>query len=438
MTDPAVGTALAGEVASEVLERCRPIAERFSERGYRLHLVGGIVRDLLLAGAGADRSIVDELDLDFTTDARPNDIKAVVAPLATSLWTQGERFGTIGATIGGRLVEITTHRAEAYDPASRKPTVAFGDDVRADLARRDFTVNAIAVELTAAVPTVEDPFGGRADLAAGRLRTPIGAHESFGDDPLRMLRAARFMSKLGLEPTVDVVEAATSMAGRIDVVSAERVRDELDKLLVTDDPARGLAFLVDTGLAARVVPELAAPDPGPRVERIARATDRVARWALMVGDDGSAAARRRLGALRCARRDVDEVVDLLRAAEDLERGVPDSDADLRRFVARHGSPHRAVELAVSRRRAAGGSLDELLARHAALAAREDLDDLGPALDGGDVIAHLGVEPGPVVGDALEHLRELRVEGGPMTRAEALTALDEWWRATTDGRGEPPR
>jgi poly(A) polymerase len=234
-----------------ILEECRPVAERFAAAGHRLYLVGGIVRDLLL-----DRDL-DRPDLDFTTDARPDETRAIVGPVATAVWDQGARFGTIGARIDGREWEITTHRAEAYDPSSRKPEVSFGDAIEDDLARRDFTVNAMALTLPDA--QLVDPFEGMTDLLVHkRLRTPLTPEESFSDDPLRMLRAARFVAGYGLAPDPALVAAATAMAHRLEVVSAERIRDELHKLLAVDDPAAGLWFLHDTGLFEEFLPEIPA------------------------------------------------------------------------------------------------------------------------------------------------------------------------------------
>jgi poly(A) polymerase len=234
-----------------VLRELSPLAERFHAAGHRLYLVGGTVRDLLVDSGKTD------FDLDLTTDARPPEIKACLEGWADAIWTQGEKFGTIGAhkvnpeTGATRPYEITTFRAEAYTDDSRKPQVVFADEIEADLARRDFTVNAMALELTgddsgaaAAMPTLVDPFHGARDLATKTLRTPLGPEVSFSDDPLRMLRAARFIARYQLQPTVELVAAVKEMSNRLEIVSAERVRDELDKLMVVDHPTAGLWFLI--------------------------------------------------------------------------------------------------------------------------------------------------------------------------------------------------
>ncbi|MHB8505077.1 MAG: HD domain-containing protein, partial [Acidimicrobiales bacterium] len=227
-----------------------PLASRFEADGRRLYLVGGVVRDAVLGRLDPTG------DLDFTTDASPDEIEALVADLADAVWTQGKRFGTIGVRLGERTLEITTHRAEAYHPDSRKPDVVFADAVEADLSRRDFTVNAMALSLPDLA--LVDPFDGVGDLAAGRLRTPLDPEVSFTDDPLRMLRAARFIAGYGLAPDPAVVEAVTALRSRLDIVSDERIRDELDKLVVVPRPGEGLWFTVRTGLAEEFLPELPA------------------------------------------------------------------------------------------------------------------------------------------------------------------------------------
>ena len=246
--------------ARELFDEVRPLADLFASSGARLYLVGGVVRDLFVTGTAPGDGAASRIgeDIDLTTDAEPARIKAIIAPLADAVWTQGERFGTIGCKVGDRTFEITTHRAEAYTTESRKPQVLYTTDLEVDLSRRDFTVNAMALDVTADAPELIDPFGGLADLVAGVLRTPLDPEVSFSDDPLRMLRAARFVAGYDLAPTDDLIAAVRRGVERLGIVSAERVRDELCKLVVLPDPSAGLWFVHDTGLADVFLPELPA------------------------------------------------------------------------------------------------------------------------------------------------------------------------------------
>ncbi len=472
-----------------LFDELRPLVERFTAAGHRLYLVGGSVRDLFVDPGAA--SAAEPFDVDLTTPARPDEIKRLVDGWADAVWTQGERFGTIGALrrgraggVGDRVVEITTHRAEVYRPDSRKPQVAFADDVVADLSRRDYTVNAMALELTAARPELVDPFDGAGDLARKVLRTPLSPAESFGDDPLRMLRAARFIARLRLRPVPEVVAAVRSMAARLEIVSAERVRDELDKLLVTSSPGPGLWFFVDTGLAEHVLPELPAlrveqdpvhrhkdvlthtvavvenvRPPAERPHRPAFALRRTRLAALLhdVGKPrtraidprrgvtfhhhdvvGARMARERMQALRYSNDDVDAVTTLVALhlrVHTYELGW--SDAAVRRYVRDAGTVlHELNELTRADcttrdpRRAAvlAQRMDELEARIAELAEREELAALRPELDGGAVMALLGIPPGRDVGRALAFLLEVRLDEGLLGEEEAERRLRDWWAA----------
>jgi poly(A) polymerase len=446
-----------------LLDELGPLAERFAGAGRRLYLVGGSVRDAILGRP------LEEIDLDFTTNARPDETKALLDGWADSVWAQGERFGTIGAARGGRRYEITTHRAEAYTPDSRKPDVAFADAVEADLSRRDFTVNAMALALPDA--TLVDPFGGIADLAAHRLRTPLAPEESFADDPLRMLRAARFIAGYDLGPDPELVEAVRALRSRLEIVSAERIREELDKLLVVEHPAKGLWFLVETGLADEFLPEVPAlaleQDPIQRHKDVLAHTiavvertrpDKVLRLAALLHDIGKpktrsfgrggvsfhhhevVGARMAEERMRALRYPTDEIADVRRLVELHLRfhGYGDevwTDAAVRRYARDAGhlldrlneltradctTRNQAKAAMLSRR------MDDLERRIAELAAREELDRIRPDLDGNQIMAHLAVGPGRLVGQAREYLLELRLEEGPLGEEEAYRRLDEWW------------
>jgi poly(A) polymerase len=455
------------ERLAPLLEEVRPLAARFDAAGHRLYLVGGIVRDLVLGRALSG-------DIDLTTDARPEATTQLVRGWADAVWDQGARFGTVGLKRGDVTFEITTHRAEAYVPESRKPDVSFADDIEADLARRDFTVNAMALRVTGAegeAPELIDPFGGVADLAAGVLRTPLSPEISFSDDPLRMLRAARFLAGYGLTPQPDLVTAVRDMVGRLDIVSAERVRDELSKLLVVDDPSAGLWFIVDSGLADLILPEL----PAMRVEQdpihrhkdvlahtiavVAKTTPNlIVRMAALLHDVGkpktrsigpngvsfhhhevvgARMARDRLRALRFANDQVDAISQLVYLHLRFHGYSDDvwSDAAVRRYV-RDAGPLLPELNELTRcdcttrnerkARMLAARMDALEDRIAELREREELESIRPDIDGGQVMAHLGIPPGRAVGEALAMLLEARLEDGPLGEAEAYRRLDEWW------------
>ncbi len=458
------------ERVAPVLAELAPLADRFAAAGHGLYLVGGTVRDLILG-----KEITGDYDL--TTDARPGEVKTLLHGWADAVWSQGERFGTIGCRKGERTFEITTHRAEAYAPHSRKPEVVFSTAIDADLSRRDFTVNAMALQLPDA--QLVDPFGGAADLAGGTLRTPLAPEVSFSDDPLRMLRAARFIAGYGLAPVPGVLEAVKTMRHRLVIVSAERIRDELDKLIVVDRPGPGLWFLYDTGLAEEFLPELPAlrleQDPIHRhkdvlthtiavVENVRRDAHptfdfRITRLAALFHDVGkpktrgyakgkgvtfhhhevvgARMTRDRLQALRYSNDDVERItrlVELHLRFHTYRMGWTDS--AVRRYVRDAGDLLAELNVLTrcdcttrNERKAAqlARRMDELEARIAELAAQEELKAIRPDLDGREVMAHLGIPPGPLVGQALAHLLELRLEEGPLGREEALRRLDQWWQ-----------
>jgi len=460
-------------------ERLRPLvdatselSDRFRSAGHTLYLVGGSVRDAIVADPDV-APVEGHPDLDFTTDARPDAIEGLLRGWADAVWLQGKRFGTIAAIRGDHKYEITTHRAEAYHPDSRKPEVAFGDSIRDDLARRDFTVNAMALRL----PELEliDPYGGLDDLAEKRLRTPLDPDVSFADDPLRMLRAARFMARLGLEPTEELVSAVRDGHDRLAIVSAERIRDELDKIMVVPVPSTALWFIVRTGLADEFLPELPGlaleQDPIHRHKDVLGHTlavvdktspDRLLRLAALFHDVGkprtrayvdggvtfhhhevvgARMTRKRMQALRYPNDEtelVTELVNLHLRFHTYRLGW--TDRAVRRYV-RDAGPllDRLNELTrcdcttrnAAKARALGYRMDELVARIAQLREQEELDSIRPDLDGAQVMAHLGIPPGRAVGEALAFLLELRMDEGPLGEEEAFRRLDLWW-ADRDG------
>ncbi|MFD6417516.1 CCA tRNA nucleotidyltransferase [Streptomyces sp. NPDC060194] len=464
---------------SELL-RVSPVADElarlFEQAGFHLALVGGSVRDALLGRLGND--------LDFTTDARPEDVLRIVRPWADAVWEVGIAFGTVGCQKEARVgdvdqsfqIEVTTYRSEAYDRTSRKPEVSYGDSIEADLVRRDFTVNAMAVALPE--KRFVDPYGGLEDLAAGVLRTPGTPQESFSDDPLRMMRAARFAAQLDFAPAPEVVAAMTEMAERIDIISAERVRDELNKLVLSAHPRKGLALLVDTGLADRVLPELPAlrleSDEHHRHKDVYEHSLTVLEQAIDLEQDGPdltlrlAALLHDIGKPRTRRFEPDggvsfhhhEVVGAkmtkkrmtaLKYSNDLVKDVSRlvelhlrfhgygtgewTDSAVRRYV-RDAGPllDRLHKLTRSdcttrnkrRANALARAYDGIEERIARLQEQEELDAIRPDLDGNQIMEILDVRPGPVIGRAYAFLLDQRLEHGPMEHDEAVTALRKWW------------
>ena len=392
----------------------RELAERFAAGGYRIYLVGGIVRDAMLG-----KPLDTALDLDLTTDAQPLAVKSILEGWADTLWTQGERFGTIGARIGDRLVEITTHRTERYQPGSRKPEVVFADAIEADLSRRDFTVNAMAVEL----PDGElvDPFGGADDLRVGRLRTPLDPEATFSDDPLRMLRAARFLAQFEMQADPKMMGAMRAMADRLSIVAHERRRDELDRLLALPNPGPGFAMLFSAGLGDQVLG--VADDGSAALERLeVVGDDPTARLAALLADVGTPGeVRAALVARRATTAVCRAVSTALAAARRAVEHPPQTLPELRRWVV-DAEPHRDQALAVASALGDVGALAEDVA--ALLDAEPDL--CGPSvLDGGEIMALLELEPGPEVGAAVEELRRHRLEFGPLTAEDAQAHLLQW-------------
>jgi poly(A) polymerase len=444
------------------------LAETFTAAGLPLYLVGGWVRDALLGTASLK-------DLDFATPAPPEGSLEVMKRWAKGkVWTTGIEFGTVAAQRGDTRLEVTTFRTERYEPGSRNPTVVFATDLETDLSRRDFTVNAMAIELPDA--RLIDPFGGLDDLAQGRLRTPLSPGVAFGDDPLRMLRALRFASTLGFEIDPDVIAAIAELHGGLAIISAERIRDEFSKLLLGTSPSAALALATETGLAGEFIPELPLlkleQDPIHRHKEVFAHTlavldnaialepegpDLVLRMAALLHDIGKPRTREftsegvtfhhhevvgaemtetRLRALRYPASFIAQVRQLVYLHLRLHSyRLGWTDRAVRRYVRDAGAllgklntlvrsdcttrnPRKAAQLS--------GRIDELETRIRELAAQEELMALRPALNGNQVMEHLGIGPSRAVGQALDHLMEIRLDEGEIPEAEAYARLDRWW------------
>ncbi len=466
----------AGEVAIASLIKRAPLAsslaQSFAAQGFRLALVGGPVRDALLGRLGND--------LDFTTDARPEVTKKILQGWAENVWDTGIEFGTVAGKRGDTTVEVTTYRTESYDPDSRKPEVEYGDSIEGDLSRRDFTVNSMALELTTKTPEFIDPFNGLEDLAKRVLRTPAKAENSFSDDPLRMMRAARFASQLDFEIAPDVLQAIKDMAGRISIISAERVRDEFTKMLMSKNPRIGITILVETGLAEIVLPEI----PKLRLEidehhhhkdvyehsitvleQAISHEDRlggpnlIIRLAALLHDIGKPKTRNlipgggvsfhhheivgarltksRLKALRFDGDTIDQVETLV-ALHLRFHGYGDgewTDSAVRRYVRDAGDLlvhlHVLTRADCTTRNAKKAerlakTYDGLEARIAKLMEEEELSKIRPDLDGAQVMKLLNIKPSAAVGKALDYLLELRLEHGPLGEERATEELLNWW------------
>jgi poly(A) polymerase len=466
----------AGEVAIASLIKRAPLAsslaQSFAAQGFRLALVGGPVRDALLGRLGND--------LDFTTDARPEVTKKILQGWAENVWDTGIEFGTVAGKRGDTTVEVTTYRTESYDPDSRKPEVEYGDSIEGDLSRRDFTINSMALELTTKTPEFIDPFNGLEDLAKRVLRTPAKAENSFSDDPLRMMRAARFASQLDFEIAPDVLQAIKDMAGRISIISAERIRDEFTKMLMSKNPRTGITILVETGLAEIVLPEI----PKLRLEidehhhhkdvyehsitvleQAISHEDRlggpnlIIRLAALLHDIGKpktrnlipgggvsfhhheiVGARLTKSRLKALRFDGDtiEQVETLVALHLRFHGYGDgewTDSAVRRYVRDAGDLlvhlHVLTRADCTTRNAKKAerlakTYDGLEARIAKLMEEEELSRIRPDLDGAQVMKLLNIKPSAAVGKALDYLLELRLEHGPLGEDRATEELLNWW------------
>ena len=476
--EPLLITDVQARVVAE-LARIAPVTEelgrRFAAAGEEIALVGGPVRDAMLGRL--------HNDLDFTTSARPEVTERLLKGWAEAIWDIGREFGTIGCRRGEWQVEITTYRSEAYDPQSRKPAVQYGDSLVGDLARRDFTVNSMALVLPE--QRLEDPFDGVVDLAHRVLRTPGRPEDSFSDDPLRMMRAARFAAQLGFTVAPEVVAAMTDMAERITIVSAERVRDELVKLLLAPDPVRGLRLLVETGLAGQVLPELPAlaleRDEHHRhkdvyehtltvleqsidlEDRLGGRPDFVSRFAALMHDVGKPRTRRfaedgvvtfhhhdvvgakltrkRMQALKFPKDQIDAVSTLVElhlrfhgygsgewTDSAVRRYVRDAGDQLERLhiLTRADCTTRNQRKADRLRR----TYDDLEERIARLSEAEELASIRPDLDGNQIMEILGIGPGREVGEAYRFLLELRLDNGPMSEDAATQALLDWSASRT--------
>jgi poly(A) polymerase len=448
------------------------LAKKFAQAGFTLALVGGPVRDAILGRLGND--------LDFTTNAKPDETKSIIKKGADSIWETGREFGTIAAQFGDVTVEITTYRSEKYETQSRNPEVEFGENIEGDLLRRDFTVNAMALELTTTPPTFIDNFDGVNDLARKVLRTPGTPENSFSDDPLRMMRAARFAAQLGFDVDPAIINAIKEMAARIEIISAERVRDEFIKLIMSGNPRTGISLLVDTGLADYVLPEipklkleidehhhhkdvyehtLKVLEQAISLEDRLGGPNLVIRLAALLHDIGKPKTRELIegGGVSFHHHEVvgarmaKERLKTLRFSNDVISDVSSlvflhlrfhgygtgewTDSAVRRYI--RDAEHQLIHLHVltradctTRNQRKAESLaktyDSLEERILKLMAEEELEKIRPDLDGVEIMAILGISPSPIVGRAYQYLLDLRMDRGPLGAEAAKAELLNWW------------
>lgn len=454
----------------EPIKRTLFLARQFTEAGYNIYIVGGSVRDGFVGRPHqGDGEFSDNIDIDLTTDANPDEIEKILKGFAEALWSQGKQFGTIGAIYNGQKFEITTHRSEAYSTDSRHPKVVFGHDIKMDLARRDFTVNAMAIKLPEML--FVDPFNGLEDLLERKvLKTPIDPKESFSDDPLRMLRAARFSCGYGLVPTEELIEAVRDMHERLKIVSSERIRDEFNILLTLPDPSLGLWFMVKNNLANVFLPELPAlsleQDPIHKHKDVLSHTiavvsktppDLTLRLAALLHDIGkprtrsisqngvsfhhhdivgAKMARKRLEAMRYPNDQIEQIYKLIALHlrfHTYQMGWTDS--AVRRYARDAGSLLKQLNIltradCTTRNLAKANSLmarmDEFEERYLELKNKEELDAIRPELDGVEVMQELNITPGPIVGKALSYLLEIRLDEGLIGDEEIRKRLRDWY------------
>ena len=450
------------------------LANAFNAAGFKLALVGGPVRDAILGRLGND--------LDFTTDAKPAQTKKILESWADAVWEIGAEFGTIAARKGEIEVEITTYRSESYDPDSRKPDVQFGESIEADLKRRDFTINAMALELTTQPPTFIDLFNGIGDLQNKVIKTPGKPEDSFSDDPLRMMRAARFMSQLNFAVDPAVINAITNMADRLKIISAERIRDEFTKTLMSANPRLGITLLVETGLADKFLPEipklkleidehhhhkdvyehtltvleqaialeerLGGPNLTLRLAALLHDIGKPKTKALIAGGGvsfhhhevvGSRMTKERLRELRFENhliKDVAKLVFLHLRFHGYGSGEW-TDSAVRRYVRDaedlliHLHLLTRADCTTRNKKKAEGlakTYDQLEERIVQLMAQEELNKIRPDLDGVEIMKILNIKPSRVVGEAYDYLLELRLERGPLGVEKATEELLTWWSA----------
>ena len=403
-----------------IIQQVDEVRRTFESAGKKIYLVGGIVRDLY-----GNATNIQNLDIDLTTNATPEEIKAIIKPIADNLWLSGEKFGTIGAHVNGKTIEITTHRSESYLSDSRKPIVEFSQQIEEDLSRRDFTVNSMAIDLSS--KELIDPFNGQKDFADGVLRTPLNPDISFSEDPLRMLRAARFTCRFELTPTKKMVQSMKALAPRLEIVSPERIREEFDKFLEVRNPEPGFKLLLKTKIYKLFLPEINDKENirknGGYRSLSQLPIDPLVRLAALLLNTSAKECEYRMKKLKYSNERISQTQLLIQSTKTIEAKPIDNESYRKWYFQTADLRDKAIELAKINKK-----LKEIISEmeKTKISLEHELHDFSVPLTGAEIMELLKIQEGPEVGEALQYLQEIRFQKGPITQGEAEKAIRNWW------------
>ena len=403
-----------------IIQQVDEVRRAFESAGKKIYLVGGIVRDLY-----GNATNIQNLDIDLTTNATPEEIKVIIKPIADNLWLSGEKFGTIGAHVNGKTIEITTHRSESYLSDSRKPIVEFSQQIEEDLSRRDFTVNSMAIDLSS--KELIDPFNGQKDFADGVLRTPLNPDISFSEDPLRMLRAARFTCRFELTPTKKMVQSMKALAPRLEIVSPERVREEFDKFLEVRNPEPGFKLLLKTKIYKLFLPEINDKENirknGGYRSLSQLPIDPLVRLAALLLNTSAKECEYRMKKLKYSNERISQTKLLIQSTKTIEAKPIDNESYRKWYFQTADLRDKAIELAKINKK-----LKKIISEmeRTKISLEHELHDFSVPLTGAEIMELLKIQEGPEVGEALQYLQEIRFQKGPITQGEAEKAIRNWW------------
>ena len=403
-----------------IIQQVDEVRRTFESAGKKIYLVGGIVRDLY-----GNATNIQNLDIDLTTNATPEEIKAIIKPIADNLWLSGEKFGTIGAHVNGKTIEITTHRSESYLSDSRKPIVEFSQQIEEDLSRRDFTVNSMAIDLSS--KELIDPFNGQKDFADGVLRTPLNPDISFSEDPLRMLRAARFTCRFELTPTKKMVQSMKALAPRLEIVSPERIREEFDKFLEVRNPEPGFKLLLKTKIYKLFLPEINDKENirknGGYRSLSQLPIDPLVRLAALLLNTSAKECEYRMKKLKYSNERISQTQLLIQSTKTIETKPIDNESYRKWYFQTADLRDKAIELAKINKKSKK-IISEM--EKTKISLEHELHDFSVPLTGAEIMELLKIQEGPEVGEALQYLQEIRFQKGPITQGEAEKAIRNWW------------